>query len=56
MYGMFGLGKTQLALKYATGRITEPILPFFWISARCGELNQGLAKVLDLIDHQTVTM
>jgi len=53
MYGMFGLGKTQLALKYATRSYQRNRYSLvFWISgATVEKLNQGLAKVLDLIDH-----
>jgi len=53
MYGMFGLGKTQLALKYATMSYLLKRYSFvFWISgATVEKLNQGLAKVLNLIDH-----
>ena len=53
MYGMFGLGKTQLALKYATMSYQlKRYSLVFWISgATVEKLNQGLAKVLNLIDH-----
>ncbi|KZP20011.1 TPR-like protein, partial [Athelia psychrophila] len=53
VWGMPGLGKSQLALKYANtsfraGRHTHII----WISATTVEkVNQGLAGVLDLLQH-----
>ncbi|KZP20022.1 TPR-like protein [Athelia psychrophila] len=53
VWGMPGLGKSQLALKYANtsfraGRHTHII----WISATTMEkVNQGLAGVLDLLQH-----
>ncbi|KZP20032.1 hypothetical protein FIBSPDRAFT_710854, partial [Athelia psychrophila] len=53
VWGMLGLGKSQLALKYAntsfrTGRHTHII----WVSATTMEkVNQGLAGVLDLLQH-----
>ena len=53
IFGMLGLGKTQLALQYAVtsyerGRYSS----IFWISgATVEKLNQGLAKVLCLVDH-----
>ncbi|KZP05613.1 hypothetical protein FIBSPDRAFT_967120 [Athelia psychrophila] len=53
VWGMPGLGKSQLALSYAnasfkTGRHTHII----WIPATTLEkVNQGLAKVLDLLQH-----
>jgi hypothetical protein len=53
VYGMPGLGKTQLSLRYAKlqfdlGRYSH----VFWIQATTVEkLNQGFAKILDLIRH-----
>jgi hypothetical protein len=51
---MPGVGKTQLVLRYATisfdgGRYSY----IFWISAtNVDKLNQGLANILDLVDHR----
>jgi len=47
------VGKTQLALKYATMSYQlKRYSLVFWISgATVEKLNQGLAKVLNLIDH-----
>ncbi|KAA6409989.1 MAG: hypothetical protein FRX48_06603 [Lasallia pustulata] len=53
IYGMPGLGKTQLALRYAklvSDRQRFPLV--FWISAATTEkLNQGFTNVLNLVGH-----
>ncbi|KAA6409811.1 MAG: hypothetical protein FRX48_06423 [Lasallia pustulata] len=53
IYGMPGLGKTQLALRYAklvSDRQRFPLV--FWISAATTEkLNQGFTNVLHLVGH-----
>jgi hypothetical protein len=53
LFGMLGLGKTQLALQYAaTSYQRQRYSLIFWISgATVEKLNQGLAEVLNLVDH-----
>ena len=52
VYGMPGLGKTQLALKYANLVIDRRECSFvFWMSAASiDKLSSGFSKLLDLID------
>lgn len=51
IHGMPGVGKTQLALRYAKLSESKYSL-IFWISSSTVEkLNQGFAKVLNLVDH-----
>jgi hypothetical protein len=58
VYGMPGLGKTQLVLRYAKLSFDGDRYTFiFWLSATTIEkLNQGLAGVLDLIGHPDRTL
>jgi hypothetical protein len=51
VYGMPGIGKTQLALKYAVDSFSEHRYSYiFWVSAATVEkLSQGLANILDLL-------
>jgi hypothetical protein len=51
--GMPGVGKSQLVLRYATMSFDRGLYSYiFWISAHgIDKLNQGLAKVLDLVGH-----
>jgi Cdc6-like AAA superfamily ATPase len=51
LYGMPGVGKTQLALKYTVVSFSERRYSYiFWISATTTEkLYQGLVKILDLL-------
>ena len=51
VYGMPGLGKTQLALKYSEQAYKELRYEFvFWISAASAEkLSQGFSKLVDLL-------
>jgi hypothetical protein len=51
--GMPGIGKSQLILHYATISFDRGQYSYiFWISAKSvDKLNQGLAKVLDLVGH-----
>ena len=53
VYGMQGMGKTQLALQYAKISYNQQRhTVVFWISgATVEKLNQGLARVLTLIGH-----
>lgn len=53
VYGMQGMGKTQLALQYAKRSFDrQEYSLIFWISgATVEKLNQGIAEVLDLISH-----
>jgi NB-ARC domain len=53
LHGMHGLGKTQLALRFANlSFIQQRYSIIFWISATTVEkLNQGFAKILHLVDH-----
>jgi hypothetical protein len=53
IYGMPGIGKTQLFLKFARSSFDQQRYSYiFWISATTiDKLNQGFAKVLDLINH-----
>ena len=53
IFGMLGLGKTQLALQYSATSYQRRRYSFvFWISgATVEKLNQGFAKVLYLVDH-----
>jgi hypothetical protein len=53
VFGMLGLGKTQLSLKYAvTSHQRRRYSLIFWISgATVEKLNQGLADVLHLVGH-----
>ena len=51
LHAMHGMGKTQLALKYAADN-TKKYSRIFWISgATIEKVNQGLAKVLTLVRH-----
>jgi hypothetical protein len=51
LYGMPGVGKTQLALKYTVVSFSEHRYSYiFWVSAATVEkLSQGLVKILDLL-------
>jgi hypothetical protein len=53
VYGMQGMGKTQLGLQYAKLSYNQQQYSvIFWISGTTvGKLNQGLARVLALIGH-----
>lgn len=53
IHGMPGLGKTQLALRYAKLVFDRKQYPLvFWISAATSEkLNQGFANILNLVNH-----
>ncbi|KZP11619.1 TPR-like protein [Athelia psychrophila] len=53
IYGMPGLGKSQLALHYANVAYTAGIYSHvFWVSASTVErLSQGLVRILDLLNH-----
>jgi hypothetical protein len=53
VHGMQGLGKTQLALRYAESSYNrQQYSHIFWISgATVEKLNQGLTKVLTLVGH-----
>ena len=53
VYGMPGVGKTQLALRYAmSGYERQRYQHVFWISARTNErMRQGLAGLLNLVGH-----
>ena len=53
IYGMQGIGKTQLGLQYAKLSYDQQRYSvIFWISGTTvGKLNQGLADVLTLIEH-----
>ena len=53
IFGLPGMGKTQLALQYAKLSYHQrKYSVIFWISgATVEKLNQGLAKVLTLVDH-----
>jgi hypothetical protein len=53
VYGMPGIGKSQLILHYAKTSFDRGLYSYiFWISAdNVDKLNQGLAEVLDLVDH-----
>lgn len=53
VYGMSGLGKTQLILKYAKQCFDQGRYSFiFFVSASSIEkLNQGFTKILHLVDH-----
>lgn len=53
IYGMPGLGKTQLALRYAKLVFDRKQYPLvFWVSAATSEkLNQGFANILNLVNH-----
>jgi hypothetical protein len=53
VHGMPGIGKSQLALRYAaTSYSQQRYSLIFWISgATVEKLNQGLARVLSLINH-----
>ncbi|KIM89575.1 hypothetical protein PILCRDRAFT_1920 [Piloderma croceum F 1598] len=53
VHGIPGIGKTQLALQYAELSYYRQQYSFiFWISgATVEKLNQGLAKVLTIVDH-----
>jgi hypothetical protein len=54
VHGMPGIGKTQLVLQYATVSFNSGQYSYvFWVSATSvDKLNQGLAKILDLVDHR----
>ena len=53
VYGVPGVGKTQLALRYAiSGYERQRYQHVFWISARTNErIRQGLANLLNLVSH-----
>jgi hypothetical protein len=53
VYGMPGVGKSQLILHYAkTSFDCDRYSHIFWISSNTvDKLNQGLAKILDLVGH-----
>ncbi|GAB1309888.1 hypothetical protein MFIFM68171_00098 [Madurella fahalii] len=53
IYGMSGVGKTQLALKYAADAFDRGQYSFvFWISASTNEkISQSFSKMLGLISH-----
>jgi hypothetical protein len=53
VHGMHGLGKTQLALQFANSSYDDGRYSLiFWISATTiDKLNDGFAKILDLIRH-----
>ena len=54
IHGMPGIGKTQLALRYAKLMYDQSRYEvIFWISATTLEkLNHGFAKILNLVDHR----
>jgi len=52
---MFGLGKISWREVRNKG-VSAERYSCLWIRRAVEKLNQGLAKVLDLIDHPTVTM
>ena len=53
IYGMAGIGKTQLVLRYAKTAYERRLYQqIFWISARTNErVRQGLADILSLVRH-----
>lgn len=52
IFGVPGVGKTQLALHYARDSFPQSYKFVFWISANTTEkLNQGLANLLNLVGH-----
>jgi hypothetical protein len=52
IYGMHGLGKTQLSLQYAKLTFIQEYSMIFWISGTTiQKLNDGFAKVLNLVGH-----
>ena len=53
VYGMAGLGKSQLALQYSNISFGQGHYSHvFWLSATTVEkLNQGFTKILDLVNH-----
>jgi predicted ATP-dependent serine protease len=52
IYGMPGIGKTQLALKYTVDSFSEHRYSYiFWVSVTSAEkLSQGLVRILDLLN------
>lgn len=52
IYGMPGVGKTQVALKYAISHWPSRYAMVFWLPANTTErLNQGFANILNLVGH-----
>jgi hypothetical protein len=53
VHGMPGIGKTQLLLRYAKlSWVRDRYTCIFWISATSvDKINQGIAGILDLIEH-----
>jgi hypothetical protein len=53
VYGMPGLGKTKLALRFAEIVFTQLLYSYiFWMSAATPDkLIEGMAKILDLVGH-----
>jgi len=54
VYGMSGLGKTQIALKYSTTSLSSrQYACVFWLQASSIQiLHQGFTNILNLVDHQ----
>ncbi|KAH8884109.1 TPR-like protein [Thozetella sp. PMI_491] len=52
IYGMYGVGKTQLVLQFASKVFLQKYQMVFWIASNTVEkTNQGLPKILNLIGH-----
>jgi hypothetical protein len=52
IFGMYGVGKTQLVLQFAKQSFPQQYQMIFWVASNTVEkLNQGLPKVLNLVGH-----